>query len=48
MYFIYRSIFESQEVLEQMHLYWLEVVTSGLPPCVIIQGNKIQTVTASA
>jgi len=36
------------EELNKTHMYWMEIVTRGLPPCIMIQGNAIQTVTASA
>lgn len=47
-FYIYRSISKSTDKLEQIHMCWLEVITNGLPPCIIIQGNEVQTVTASA
>ncbi|XP_060864758.1 bumetanide-sensitive sodium-(potassium)-chloride cotransporter-like [Metopolophium dirhodum] len=39
---------KTTEKLDQIHMYWMEVITRGLPPCILIHGNTIQTVTASA
>jgi len=45
---IYRSSSKTTEKLDQIHMYWMEVITRGLPPCILIHGNTIQTVTTSA
>ncbi|VVC37171.1 Hypothetical protein CINCED_3A017148 [Cinara cedri] len=40
---------KTEEQSNQIHsMYWMEIVTRELPPCIIIQGNTIETVTASA
>jgi len=44
----FRSSSKTTEKLDQIHMYWMEVITRELPPCIIIHGNTIQTVTASA
>lgn len=44
----YRSTSRITEELDKSHMCWMEIVTRGLPPCIMIQGNTIQTVTASA
>lgn len=44
----YRSTSKIKENVDQIHMYWLEIITGGLPPCILIQGNTIQTVTSRA
>ncbi|CAH1721404.1 bumetanide-sensitive sodium-(potassium)-chloride cotransporter-like isoform X1 [Aphis gossypii] len=39
---------KTSEKLDQIHMYWMEVITKELPPCIVIHGNTIKTVTASA
>lgn len=46
--YVCRSTSRTKEKLNKIHMYWMETVTRGLPPCIMIQGNTIQTVTASA
>jgi len=47
-YMFCRSTSRTKEKLNKIHMYWMETVTRGLPPCIMIQGNTIQTVTAGA
>lgn len=49
MYVISRSTAKAYDVLNEVHMYWIEIITKGLPPCLVIYGNtSIQTITASA
>lgn len=47
--FVYSSTPKTDEKSNQIHnMYWMEIVTRELPPCIIIQGNTIETITACA
>lgn len=47
--FVYSSTPKIEEKSSQIYnMYWMEIVTRELPPCIIVHGNTIETVTASA